>query len=441
MKSKSTDGEVAASELHAPAPASEPAPLVRSPSDLRRMFFIISAGLFLTTLGNPVAIGLLPFRFLLKNQLHLNAAEQANFFAIATFAWYLKPLAGLLCDSFPLFGTRRRSYLILTSLMAGLTWSLFAVAPRSYAALFWLMVILNASMVVATTSLGGILVEAGQEGGATGRLASIRYAIDSVINVIVGPLGGWLAARAFGWTAGLGAMLLFSLVPITMVLVKEPRVARPNLEVWSATAIQLRLIVRSKAMWAASALLLLVFMSPGFGIAMNYYQQDVLNFSTELIGRLQALAGVGGIAATAVYAYLCRKISLRPLLLGGILLNAISSLLYLWYRSPQSAVIIDFANGFLSILGILPLFDLAARATPKGSESFGYALLMSVYNIAVFAIAYPLGSWLYELPSPSWHHNLSRLLWLNTGTSLVALVLVPFLPRILVSRREGEGTP
>jgi predicted MFS family arabinose efflux permease len=192
-------------------------------------------------------------------------------------------------------------------------------------------------------------------------------------------------------------------------------------------------------MWAAAALLLLVFMAPGFGIAMTYYQQDVLQFSPQLIGRLQALSGIGGIAATALYAYLCRKLPLRPLLLGGILLNAISSLLYLWYRSPQSAAIIDFANGFLAILGALPLFDLAARATPKGSESFGYALLMSVYNIAVFAISYPLGSWLYELPTANWHHNLSRLLWLNAGTSLVALVLVPFLPRILISKREGES--
>jgi hypothetical protein len=131
--------------------------------------------------------------------------------------------------------------------------------------------------------------------------------------------------------------------------------------------------------------------------------------------------------------------SLKPLLLGGILLNAVSSVLYLWYRSPQSAMVIDTANGFLAILGILPLFDLAARATPKGSESFGYALLMSVYNIAVFAISNPVGSWLYELPGAGWHHNLDRLIWLNSATSLVALVLVPLLPRILLAHREGES--
>ena len=438
MQSSSIDGSAATPE--APSPEANLAPIVRSPADLRRMFFLISVGLFITTLGQPLAIGQLPFRFLFKNQFHLNAAQQANFFAIATFAWYFKPVAGLLCDSFPLFGTRRRSYLILAGAVAGLAWLLFAIVPPSYSAFLWLMVMLNGAMVVASTCIGGLLVEAGQEGSATGRLSSVRWALDGVINVIVGPVGGWLAARAFGYTAGLGAMLLFLLVPVTLVFVKEPRLARRNLAVWSAAAVQFRLIVRSKSMWAASALLLFVFMAPGFNIAMNYYQQDVLKFSTELIGRLQALSGIGAILATALYAYLCRKLSLRPLLLGGILLNAIGSLPYLWYRSPQSAMIIDATNGFLAILGVLPLFDLAARATPKGSESFGYALLMSIYSIAVFAISNPVGSWLYELPGPGWHHSLTRLIWLNAGTSLVAFVLVPLLPRMLLSKREGESS-
>jgi hypothetical protein len=436
MKSSSTDGATA--NPKSPTADAGAAPLVRTPADLRRMFFLISAGLFITSLGQPGVIGQLPFRFLFKNQFHLNAAEQANFFAVATFAWYLKPIAGLLCDSFPLFGSRRRSYLILASVLAGLTWSLFAIAPRSYATFFWLMVSLNAAMVVASTSIGGLLVEAGQEGHATGRLASLRYAIDGVIYVVAGPLGGWLAARAFGWTAGLGAMLLFLLVPVTIVLVKEPRLARRNLAVWAAAAAQFRLILRSKTMWTAAALLLFVYMAPGLGIAMNYYQEDVLRFNTTFIGRLQALSGMGSIVATGLYAYFCRRLLLKHLLWGGILLNAISSLPYLWYRSPQSAMIIDTTSGFLATLGLLPLFDLAARATPKGSESFGYSLLLSVFNIAVFAISYPVGSWLYELPGVGWHHKIDRLIWLNAGTSLLALVLVPLLPRILLTQRDGE---
>src|ERR1039458_2002464 len=99
-------------------------------------------------------------------------------------------------------------------------------------------------------------------------------------------------------------MLLFLLAPVTIVLIREPRLARPNLAVWSAAAVQFRLVLRSKTMWTAAALLMFVFMAPGFGIAMNYYQQDVLQFSTTFIGRLQALEGVGSIFATGLYAYL-----------------------------------------------------------------------------------------------------------------------------------------
>lgn len=431
--------ESTAEHNQSPTSTLNPAPLVRSQEDLRRMFFLVSAGLFITSFGQPGVIGQLPFLFLFKNVFHYNAAQQANFFAIATFAWYLKPLSGLLCDSFPLFGTRRRSYLILSTGVAGLAWALFAVAPRNYAAFFWLMVVLNSAMVIASTTIGGVLVEAGQEGSATGRLAAVRYGIDGVINVIAGPLGGWLAARAFGWTAGIGALLLFTMMPLTIWLAKEERGARRNLQVWSAAAVQFRLILRSNTMWAAAGLLLFVFVAPGFGTALRYYQQDVLHFSTEFIGRLQAYSGVGGIVATLLYASLCKRLALKPLLLVGILLNASSSALYVWYQSPLSAIVIDTSNGFLAILGILPLFDLAARATPRGSESFGYALLMSVYNIAVFAISNPLGSWLYELPNSVWHHNLIRLIWLNTGTSLIAFVLVPLLPRALLTHRDGQS--
>jgi hypothetical protein len=416
----------------------ETAPIISSPEDLRRTIFLVAVGLFISTMGQTGVIGNLPFRFLFKNQFHWDAAQQANFFAVATMAWYFKPLAGLLCDSVPIFGTRRRYYLILSSAMAGVCWLLFMVAPKTYFAYFWLMIILNTMMVITSTVVGGLLVEAGQEGGATGRMASVRYAIDNIISVIVGPLGGWLAMKAFGLTAGIGAFLLFAMVPATILLLREPPVARLDLDVWKRARAQFRIILHSGTMWAAAVLLFFVFVAPGFGIALNYYQSDVLKFDTKFIGDLQALGGIGGIAGTALYAVYCRKLTLKPLLWMGILLNALSSLLYLGYHSHNLAILIDTSNGFLGVLGVLPLFDLAARATPKGCESFGYALLMSVYNLAVFAVSNPVGSWLYELKNPLWHHNLASLVWLNTGTSLVALVLVPFLPRVLVNKREGE---
>src|SRR5437867_3578708 len=116
------------------------------PAAVRRTLFLVAAGLFVTTFGQPNVVGEFPFRLLFKNELHLTAGQQAVFVALSTFAWYFKPLAGLICDSFPLFGTRRRSYLLVSSGAAVLLWLGFGVAPRTYLAFFWLMLLLNAVM-------------------------------------------------------------------------------------------------------------------------------------------------------------------------------------------------------------------------------------------------------------------------------------------------------
>ena len=38
-----------------------------------------------------------------------------------------------------------------------------------------------------------------------------------------------------------------------------------------------------------------------------------------------------------------------------------------------------------------------------------------------------------------WHLGFQHLVWLNAGTTILVLAAVPFLPRALADRREGEG--
>src|SRR6185312_8653828 len=203
-------------------------------------------------------------------------------------------------------------------------------------------------------------------------------------------------------------------------------------EVWSIARSHLGTIVRSRSMWGATGLLFLVYLAPGFQTPMLYYQQDVLKFDPRFMGFLQTLGGVGSIVGAALYGALCRKVPLRTSLIAGILLNAGSTLFYLRYESATSAALIDGAAGLVGTLATLPLYDLAARATPPGVESFGYSLMMSIRNVALFAISDPLGSYLY-----SRHHvGFKQLVWLNAGSSAAVLLFIPVLPRALLAGRE-----
>jgi hypothetical protein len=142
-------------------------------AELVRSAFLIGAGVFATTLAQPAVIKL-PLQNLLKTDLHVGPEGMAVFFAVSALAWYFKPLAGLLSDSVPLFGTRRRHYLLASAATAAVLWLLVAVVPRSYGSLLWAVVAMNSMLVMGSTVVGGLLVEAGQRYGATGRLTSAR---------------------------------------------------------------------------------------------------------------------------------------------------------------------------------------------------------------------------------------------------------------------------
>ncbi len=348
-------------------------------------------------------------------------------------AWYCKPLSGILSDSVPLWGTRRRHYLLLSSLGGGLLWVLLAFVPQRYGPILWSMAAINAMCVVMSSVAGGLLVESGQQSGMTGRLSVLRQVILGGSALLAGPVGGYLAARAFGWTCVTGAMLFFLLFPVVAFFLPEPRTAKGNGHLGATLRAQWGAMRRSRALWIAAAFILFDQISPGFGTPFFFYQTDTLKFSSQFIGNLGLIAGVAGGIGTVLYALLCRRVPSKHLLAGGIVGSAVGSLLYLDYHSHPAAITIEAANAFLSVAVSIALMDLAARATPRGSEALCYSLLMSAFNLGS-AVSNVLGSWLYEKQ----HVPLPALIWISAVTSALPLLAMPLIPRALLAMPDGE---
>ena len=89
-------------------------------------------------------------------------------------------------------------------------------------------------------------------------------------------------------------------------------------------------------------------------------------------------------------------------------------------------------TGFTLALTNLAIFDLATRAAPPGAEGTVLAAIFAGVNIAG-KLSDLIGSRLY-----GGHWSLPSLVLLNAGTTLLAVCLVPLLPRSVVSRRDGE---
>ena len=61
--------------------------------------------------------------FYLKDTLHLGPAELSALTGLFTLPWTIKPLYGFISDGVPLFGYRRRSYLILCGILGAFTYT------------------------------------------------------------------------------------------------------------------------------------------------------------------------------------------------------------------------------------------------------------------------------------------------------------------------------
>jgi predicted MFS family arabinose efflux permease len=399
---------------------------------LGQYYVMVGLGAFVTTIAQPGVIGRLPLQLLLKNQLHFNAQTLAAFMLMTTFAWNVKPLAGILSDAFPLFGTRRRHYMLLGAGMAAVCWFLIGMVPRSYLPLLLAAFGANAFMVIASTVMGGLMVEAGQRYGISGRVTSIRQALQSAVSLGNGILGGYLAAVAFGWTAGIATALLLVLALTTFFVLTERPVAVRDRDVLANASRELGTLFRSRTLWASGIFLALVYISPGFTTPLLFMQTDTLGFSPPYIGLMESIEGAAGLVGALLYGVVCRWFNLRQLLTTAIAANATVTLLYLWY-GHATAPFIHATAGFAVICSELALMDLAVRSTPPGCESLGFALMMSARNFALGG-SDVLGSWLID--SRGWVFH--ELVWLNAGTTALILVFIPFLPRAVMTRKDGD---
>src|SRR6185312_2387644 len=157
--------------------------------------------------------------------LHFGKEQVSEFFMWATFAWSLKPLAGVLADAFPIRGSRRRVYMLLGALLGGLSWLALDVARASYGAFLLASITLNVGLVFASTAMGGLQVEAGQMFGMSGRVSSLRQGVQSTSQIVAPLLGGVLAQRAFGLTAGVGAVVLLGLAAVALAPFRETSIS------------------------------------------------------------------------------------------------------------------------------------------------------------------------------------------------------------------------
>lgn len=366
----------------------------------------------------------------------LSAGQVATFFTFSIVPWLIKPAYGLLSDFVPLFGHRRKSYLLLTSaLAAGAGLAMGLAAPPRYWWLAGLFTVMGLGLAFTDVLVDALMVENGKPLGLTGAFQAVQWGAVYAASVLVGELGGFLAERR-SLSAAFVLAALFPLTSFGMTLFFVHDVpARADREAFRQTMAAIRAALGERDVWLVAGFLFFWTFSPSFGPALLYYQADVLGFSQQFIGHLGALGALAAVGGAFIYAPLSRQVPLKRLINASIGMGVAGTLAYLIYRDAWSAVVIDTVFGGVSMITELAFLDLAAKSCPRRVEATFFALLMSVFN-AGNQSSRVVGAYLYD-----WL-GYTPLVLISTAFTAAAWFLVPLVKveRIEARARAGEGT-
>jgi MFS family permease len=398
------------------------APAARRDAEFYRLAIFFAAIYFVQGLAEPQAgIATQPIFFLLKDELKLTAGETATFLALVTLAWNVKPLYGLLSDLVPLFGYRRRSYLLIASAMAAAGWLVLGLLPR-YPYTLTLVILALTGLGLAFTDVlcDAVMVEQGKPRGLTGTFQSIQWGAIYAASLIAGIGGGYLSAHvSYSRTFLLVAIFPVLSLAASAYAVREPRTRFDRATV-RATLEALKKGIRSGPLWRAAVFLFLWNFSPSFGVPLEFHMVDVLGISKIQLGLLATIGSGASMVGAILFARYFRGYPLKRLLNLSVGVGVAGTLAYYGLVGWWSAVALNVVVSLVTIIAFLATLDLAARAVPFHAEGTFFAALMSVSNLGTTGSAW-LGGWLYDLVGLSW------LIAISAAATAACWLLVPWV--------------
>ncbi|MEO0013512.1 MAG: hypothetical protein RLZZ535_1901 [Cyanobacteriota bacterium] len=379
--------------------------------------------------------------FFLKDDLGLSPAEVAALTGIAAFPWIIKPLFGFISDGLPIFGYRRRPYLILSGLLGCASW--LALATLVNDAFTATVVILFTSLAVAISDVivDSLIVERAREESLSqsGSLQSLSWGASALGGLLTAYFSGLLlqhlsSNQVFEITAS------FPLIVSAVAwLITEEKINRDDattqISPVKSQIQQLWGAIKQKQVWLPIAFLFAWQATPTADSAFFFFSTNELGFKPEFLGRVRLVTSFASLVGIFLFQRYLKTVPFRKILGWSTVTAAILGMttLLLVTHTNRALGIDDhwFSLGDSLVLTVvgqitwMPVLVLSARLCPPGVEATLFALLMSIWNLSGL-LSHELGalltSWLGVTES-----NFDKLWLLVIITNLSTLLPLPFL--------------
>ena len=380
-----------------------------------------------------------------KEDLGIKDEAQAQVLISTTFLpWYIKPVYGLVSDSFPICGSHRKAYLIIASVISAFSYLSFMIDLGLFASMFALIGG-QLGQVIADIMADALMVVESRDDHENGSsfLQAYSWTVLSVVSLGGGFLGTYLSYIGVHPST---ILCLLSAAPIMLTVVvlryKEPR--RDSIPTLSES---LSRLYKALSVPSTFRCLLFIFLlyafTPSIGPVMKYFLTNELKFSYEFIYFVSGLSGICYITGSFLFSSWFKAWPFRHILPLGILLLVLCSsldiaLVFRLYEAlhiPGTVFYMfgayvgsSISAGFM----MMPVLVLTAQLCPKDLEATMYAFITSLVNFGSYCSELT-GSGITKLvmPSPGDYSNFYLIILTQMGMMMLSICFVWLLPKNL----------
>ncbi|KAJ6307510.1 hypothetical protein OIU76_017329 [Salix suchowensis] len=360
--------------------------------------------------GFAVGMSKVSTKYYMKDEQKVQPSELQVYLGLLQLPWVMKPLWGLLTDTLPVLGYRRRPYFIFAAIRrcsSGLleTQSLYLIQDEESAVnmsqggsnkvIFSAIADVAIDACVTQNSIRHPSLAADMQslcGFSSSIGALVGYSLSGFLVHLVGPKGvfGLLSVPA-------------GLVILVGMILKESRVHK-----FTHRGVNEKFLDAGKAMWTAlkfrdvwrPCLYMYLSLAVSLNIheGMFYWYTDAKggpSFSQEVVGSIFSMGAVGSLAGVLIYQNWLKDHPFRDLLFWSQLLYGASGLLDLILVLRLNLkigipdyffVVIDEAvSMMIGRIKWQPLLVLSSKLCPAGIEGTFFALLMSIDHVGMLS--------------------------------------------------------
>ncbi|MDM9582545.1 folate/biopterin family MFS transporter [Nostoc sp. GT001] len=393
--------------------------------------------------------------FFLKDELLLSPVQVSALLGIVFLPWMIKSVFGFISDGLPIFGYRRRPYLILSGILGTASWmSLATIVHTSWAAT---LAIAFGSLSVAMSDVivDSLVVERarGESQAKAGSLQSLCWGASAIGGLITAYCSG-LLLQYFTTRTVFGITALFPLIVSGVAwLIAESPVSKDAQDSNQTNSLpikhqleQLRQAISQKTIWLPTAFIFIWQATPNADSAFFYFATNELHFEPEFLGRVNLVGSFASLAGVWIFQRFLKSIPFRVIFAWSTVLSSLLGMTMLLLVTHTNRLLgIDdhwFSLGdslILTVMGkiaFMQVMVLAARLCPSGVEATLFALLMSVYNSAG-TVSHAFGAlityWLGITAT-----NFESLWLLVLITNLSTLLPLPFIKWLPATEEQTE---